>query len=118
MRNDDHGGTANEDEEGGIVETTSKAVGIQDEDRYHDDDFVQTSKNEDEKNDNDEDESAGNVPDEIEVAMLELAQPMAIDDETIRPLPSDCDRSGTRLFARSTPSSDAELHETKGPLTI
>jgi hypothetical protein len=83
LRNDDHGGTANEDEEGGIVETTSKAVGIQDEDRYHDDDFVQTSKNEDEKNDNDEDESAGNVPDEIAVAMLELGQLMAIDDETV-----------------------------------
>ena len=61
LRNDDHGATANEDEEGGIVETTSKA-----------------------QNDNDEDEEfSGSVPDEIAVAMLELAQPMAIDDETV-----------------------------------
>jgi hypothetical protein len=65
LRNDDHGATANEDEEGGIVETTSKA------------------QNEDEKNDNDEDQFSGSVPDEIAVAMLELAQPMAIDDETV-----------------------------------
>jgi hypothetical protein len=83
LRNDDHGASANEDKEGGIVETTSKAHNEDEKNDNDEDQFVQTSKNEDEKNDNDEDEFAGSVPDEIAVAMLELGQPMAINDETV-----------------------------------